>query len=98
MQDCHICRHFVIYVSYFYAFAYLQNIQPMSHFVPPTFSEKLHPCVLTADSRWFVVYGALIAGVAFVPGRINLQPYLQVGTIFIISNVTSCAVKLLGLF
>ena len=54
--------------------------------------------VLTADSRWFVVYGALIAGVAFVPGRISHQPYLQVGTIIIISNVTSFGIKLLGLF
>ena len=39
MQICHICRHFDI------QFLVLQqNIQSMSHFVPPTFSEKLHPC------------------------------------------------------
>ena len=48
--------------------------------------------------RWFVVYLSLIAGVAFAPGWISLQPYLQVGSIIIIGNVTSFGVKLLGLF
>ena len=38
IQICHICRHFDIQF-----FVLQQNIQSMSHFAPPTFSEKLHP-------------------------------------------------------
>ena len=51
MQNCQICRYFVISVLIFVSLAYL-NIQQMSHFAPPTFSEKLHLGVSPFNLTW----------------------------------------------
>ena len=54
--------------------------------------------VLTADSRWFSVYGALIAGVALFLGELAFNHTSRlIGSIIITGNVTRFEVKLLGL-